>query len=678
MLRASDRRRAYDLLTRVPGVHQPGMRFALANNAGLPKHLLEMLRFHGSVADFVTDLVHRCGEQPVDGTGDQLLASVLRFAATLVGIDLKVELTELAERVTTPPGVIDPTPEDFFDELNLNTTASAANSPYLAIDRLFVPPKQYERIREVLDEHHAVFILGDPHIGKTYSAVRLLWELYRDAGMQPRWINSNRLAEALESPEGSFETRIGRLFERGTAVYLEDPFGTTVPVDMRDFVGNLKAFLRMVRTMDIRVVITSRSQVFNQVIPDLFAPHVVTLSQRLNLDRSYQPEDLTEIVQRYLVEYQVAWRSEAGPDVVSGIVRELPAPHNIARFLVDTKDIGTAVSALAELPSYRDLAEQFALMIRDMETWQQGFLCVAYFFSSDDLAFFSSDDLAFFAGDDLAGEYSRTLFEQALANGDFGSPTLASWDRAVQELGDYLTTRQLLTGVFLTLRHPSIEEAFDQRVRADPVLREVVRRLVARAAASTERRMLIAAFRCFVHYSDQYWDTSWGPGLFDRLLNGDDNRLREITRLYVIEESHRLSAGYRELLHEQAEHTWNERFLLRLLIGAPVATDRRQRLVARLKNTWDDWVRYELARNLPWILPKPEMSATHLELLADRSSTVAKAAIVSVVALILRQPNPDWDVVRMARSTVAERLKPFFDVELQRGHLQDSHEPSQS
>jgi hypothetical protein len=583
----------------------PGQRWALLTNAGLPAGVLEELRYDGSAAEFVVNLVQACGSV-------ENLVLVLNAAAEVVGVDRRAEFHALARELTAPAeGPV--STEDFLDALAVDTSSSAALSPYRAIDRLFVPPRQYARIREVLAERNAVVILGDPHVGKTYTAVRLLWESYRDEGRPPKWLNSNRLAAALQSPEGSFEARIKELFPAGSTVYLEDPFGTTVPLDMRDFVDNLKAFFRIVRDGDRRVVITSRSHVFNQVIPDVFAEHVVTLTQQLVLEKSYDADDLALLIRRYLDEYEVAWRTEATPPVIDRIAGELHAPHNIALFLIATKDVPGVADALAQLVSYRDVVEQFALTLRELPLWQLGFLCVAYFFSSFD----------------IDAVLTRRLFDDAVAAGELGAAELVSWDRAVRELAEFCTEREMWRWSFIGLRHPSIEEAFDHRVRADPRLLEAVRLLMARAERSGDARMVVAAFRCFVHYSDHYWRTTWGPEFFGTLLHGKDPYLREMTRLHVITESAHLTEAQRELLHDEAERTWNERFLIRLLLGAPVSPPRRDRLVERLTTTWDDWVRYQLARQVTWLCPR--QSEQVLSRLAhDPSTTVAKAAVAAM------------------------------------------------
>lgn len=647
MLRASDQRLAYHLLVRVANMHQPRARWAMLDHAELPEELVNELRYEGSAAEFVTDVLRRCAER--GGDGPRLLAGVLSAAAQFVGVDKKAELVALADRLVVTPQAADRTITSFLDELALRTATDGLPSAYAALDRLFVAPAQYQRIRQILDEHHAVIILGDPHVGKTYCAVHLLWDLFRKTGRLPRWISLNQLSEALQSPGGTFELQVKQLLGNGTAVYLEDPFGTTAPVDMRDFVNNLKVFFRYVREADVRVVITSRSYVFGQVIPDLFDAYVVTLSQELNLDVSYHQGDLIDIATRYMNEYGVAWRADADQRVIAKIVGELHAPHNIEFFLRATKSTRSLAEAVAELPAYRDVTGQFALMIREKPLWLQGFLCVVYFFTNHE----------------LADRVSRRLFEDALAAGDLGQATLASWERAEEELAAYLTTRKRFDDSFATLRHPSIEDAFDQRVRADAGLREVVRRLLARAMSSPHRRLHLPAFRCFVHYSDLFWGTPWGQTQFHRMLADGDTYIRETTRLYVIEESRRLPEHQCELLHAHAEREWNDRFLLRLLIGAPVAEQRKIRLVNSLIRSWDDWIRYQLACAVIFVMDEPRARSVLEQFLTDQSPTVARAAVTSLLTLIAR-PDPSLARVKRIKELVPEKLYVFFDAEAKR------------
>ena len=67
---------------------------------------------------------------------------------------------------------------------------------YRNIERLFVPPAEFGVIREKLESNHIVFIVGDPGIGKTYTAAMLL-KLYYDKGYRPTWFTGLEREERL-------------------------------------------------------------------------------------------------------------------------------------------------------------------------------------------------------------------------------------------------------------------------------------------------------------------------------------------------------------------------------------------------------------------------------------------------------------------------------------------------
>lgn len=50
---------------------------------------------------------------------------------------------------------------------------------YQRIDDLYVAPLEYDEIKDALDKSRIVFITGTKEYGKTYTAIKLLWEYYR-------------------------------------------------------------------------------------------------------------------------------------------------------------------------------------------------------------------------------------------------------------------------------------------------------------------------------------------------------------------------------------------------------------------------------------------------------------------------------------------------------------------
>jgi Novel STAND NTPase 3 len=74
---------------------------------------------------------------------------------------------------------------------------------YKKIDELYVPPHEYEEVEKILREKRIVFITGTKEYGKTYTAIKLLWEYYKN-GYEPRYIwerseESSQIIERLVS-----------------------------------------------------------------------------------------------------------------------------------------------------------------------------------------------------------------------------------------------------------------------------------------------------------------------------------------------------------------------------------------------------------------------------------------------------------------------------------------------
>jgi Trypsin-like peptidase domain len=58
---------------------------------------------------------------------------------------------------------------------------------YKKIEDLYVAPKEYQEIESTLEDQRIVFITGSKEYGKTYTAIKLLWEYYRK-GYKPKFI----------------------------------------------------------------------------------------------------------------------------------------------------------------------------------------------------------------------------------------------------------------------------------------------------------------------------------------------------------------------------------------------------------------------------------------------------------------------------------------------------------
>ncbi|MGW1954752.1 nSTAND3 domain-containing NTPase [Streptomyces sp. NPDC001920] len=630
------RQQAQRLLRRVPGIDRPGLRQALLQDAAFDTDLLDSIPVDGSTIEFCAVVVDRCARHHHPPGTEPPLVSVLRAATELVGSPLDSELLTLARQITAiaaSDASEDRTLDDFLDELGLDRHAEA--SPYAQLTSVFVPPQQYDDIVAILERHHVVFIVGDPHVGKTFTAVELLWRLYSRSGFSPSWVNSQQLSLTLSTAPGRFEDRLAKLFPNDHAIYLEDPFGATVPVDMPEFVTNLRRFLDLVAARRCRIVITSRSAVFDKVIIDSFAEYTITLSQRLAVETAYTTDQLKMIAERYVACYRPRW-TPVSPSVITRITDALPVPHNVELFIRNTRDIPDVEEALTRLPGYRDISSEFGRQVRLLPLVEQAFLYLVATLSSEH----------------VDRETVRRLFDAAVRDGDLGPVGITSFDMALDAVSDYILWHGTLTGGYLALRHPSIEEGLDRCVRADPQLTEVVRRLVRRMADSASVGVRSSALQGFLRHADIMWTAPWGQRIFREFLDASDVAIRQAARNRLISDFKKVPAPARVPLLEYIEATWNERYLLRLVLIAPVAEPWRERILGRLLVTWDDWVRFRVARNLAHLFKDPANDPAVRRLLTDPTRQIARAAGVELVNVLARRPTArDWQAIRLLRDT---------------------------
>ena len=91
---------------------------------------------------------------------------------------------------------------------------------YERIDGLFVPPVGYKQVADVLKRLKVVFITGVREYGKTFNAIRLMWETSEQNGCLPSYISTAKL-EKLTSSE-KFEYITDKI-KANHIIYVEDP-----------------------------------------------------------------------------------------------------------------------------------------------------------------------------------------------------------------------------------------------------------------------------------------------------------------------------------------------------------------------------------------------------------------------------------------------------------------------
>ena len=207
---------------------------------------------------------------------------------------------------------------------------------YRKMRDLFEPPYQYEEMKSKLNEHKVLLILGEAHLGKTYTALNLLYDYYVEG------FNVD-FRSGLFQKEMQYEMlyQWEDILKPNTVIYLEDPFGMTEPVNVQIFKSELKRIIQRIQNSESRVIITSRLNIFREVGDPREFPMIVELMKQ---DVSYDMEKRIRIIDNYVAVYKPKWKGSLN-DVINGsilrelIAKELTEPHNIELFFEKSSKI---------------------------------------------------------------------------------------------------------------------------------------------------------------------------------------------------------------------------------------------------------------------------------------------------------------------------------------------------
>jgi hypothetical protein len=211
------------------------------------------------------------------------------------------------------------------------------------IDEVYVPPLEYEVMAETLREKRIVFITGTPEYGKTYTAVKLMWEYY-NSGYEPRWIKGGELTERIEVRRKLEDIR-AELKPRHI-IYFEDPFGKTKYEQREGLERGIGTIIDSVKQVeDVYVIITSREEVFKEFETEkLSVKKLKEFERKLNIKKSsYGYEKRKEMLLTWAEEENCRWlgNKELKELVLESIEDEkvLPTPLSIKDFAVATFNI---------------------------------------------------------------------------------------------------------------------------------------------------------------------------------------------------------------------------------------------------------------------------------------------------------------------------------------------------
>jgi predicted ribosome-associated RNA-binding protein Tma20 len=356
---------------------------------------------------------------------------------------------------------------------------------YRRIKELFVAPSEYESLLDILDKSKLLFITGDPGIGKTYTAVRLLRH-YFDQGYEPVWFAGLEKSERLNQRQilENFTPRNHQI------IYFEDPFGRTV-FERRDTIFRVFGpLIDHLKDIDARVIITSRREVFEQFSQE--TPSFVQLAaftEEMNVVKpSYSAAALTKILHK-LAENAKWYQIPFYRDLVLQQITEgkLSTPLAIRDFTFSTESVEPGEILLERLRR-RGVEEKelFAEEIEACDVHTKLTLCLIFLFGSQSLATLATwfNQIASFIDPVQLWNGTAPFFEEVRIQSGY----------RVEQYGSKATVLRFI--------HPYYEEAFAATAERDPVSYDIISSVVKFVTRKNVQTSTNAVTRYWIKYSE--------------------------------------------------------------------------------------------------------------------------------------------------------------------------------
>jgi SIR2-like domain len=256
----------------------------------------------------------------------------------------------------------------FLKSIDFGKELENPRSRYKNLTDLYVKPTEYDEICSKLEKNHIIFIIGEPHLGKTYTAIYLLWQYYQ-RGYETVNIRHDHLVTMLHEKEKSFERFLLSLMssKEGSSViiHLDDPFGETMERRTSEFAKGLNDFLSLSNEYEhLRIIVTSRLDIFGETIAEQHYQNIEELEKHLRVHTSYKSNVLIDILHKYTQFYKPIWSTDEKitQEIDRKLPEMLPAPHNI-EFFVRTSE---RLTLLEEVLQHIDKSKE---MIRALGGW---------------------------------------------------------------------------------------------------------------------------------------------------------------------------------------------------------------------------------------------------------------------------------------------------------------------
>jgi len=262
----------------------------------------------------------------------------------------------------------------------------ASSSWYRRIDEVYVPPNEYKEMITTLKEKRILFITGTQEYGKTYTAVRILWDYYCRE-YKPTWIKGEEISERINVRK----KLLNILYELkpGNIIYFEDPFGKTKYESTESLEREIETIIESImRVKEVYVIITSREEVFKEFEKENLAEkELKRFEKKLNIkETSYNYQKRKEILLKWAKAENCKWLKKK---ILKNNILEymsdekiLPTPLSIKNFIIATTDVEEKSTILKKIEEKsKETEKAFAREIRCMS--DDKILFLSFLFISD-------------------------------------------------------------------------------------------------------------------------------------------------------------------------------------------------------------------------------------------------------------------------------------------------------
>jgi hypothetical protein len=252
---------------------------------------------------------------------------------------------------------------------------------YSRINDVYVEPLNYQIIKDKLVTNRVVFLTGDAESGKTYTAIRLLWEFY-EQGYKPIYFFGRIKDERTASSFGMVSLGYG--VKHKQIIYFEDPFGRNYyqrnEILERQFANSLS---EINKSKDTYVIVTSRSEVYKEFKQHYFESDIYleNFIITLNFHTGYDYQKRVALLKVWAAFKSCKWfHNDTMTEFVIEYMKDkskLPTPLAITNFIVQSSNIENTekLTQLIHINS-KGTAKAFAEEIRELSDDKIIFLCI--------------------------------------------------------------------------------------------------------------------------------------------------------------------------------------------------------------------------------------------------------------------------------------------------------------